>query len=577
MASASWLRILLLLLLFPSLGIAAPKFQGVGRALAAPEAAVLFWDRATPGRKDLTVSYRVELREGERWRTLAEVRGTTYVADGLQGGRQYSFRVVAADSTGTAGATRVLNVTPERNHPAAEWRGVWITRFEWAKGSAEEITGRIRRMMLNLGRGNFNAVVFQVRGQGDTLYPSQIDPWSASIPASLRRSDPVALAIKEAKRNGLEFHAWLNLLVIWQSKEKRHPADSGHPFYQFANPKDPARRKGVVHTAPGKPLYYGEADYTWLTPGNPEVELYVRRVVLEFLQRYDVDGLHWDDRTALPHGASHDPVSLARHRGRGNPMGIRDLREWHRDQLSRILSNIYVASTARRPGLLISASPFGIYDKKRIAGYDRFKDCVHDFNTDGELWMREGSIDVLMPQIYWAEGDPEPNFGALVRDWIGNNRSGRPIWPGSALGNYGGTQPLGSVQKKYVALARAMKAGGNTFFSYSAAEDSAWAAASRTIYPRKAQVPVPIHKSAPRTGQVMGTVLDPQGRPVTDAWVRIEGRRYVYLSAADGFFAIPLVPPGTHTLTIEDGKHAPTKHRVEVRTGQTAVVGVGVK
>src|SRR5690606_33461978 len=140
-------------------------------------------------------------------------------------GRQYAFRVIATDSTGSAGASRVLTVTPERNLPAAEWRGVWITRFEWATGSATAITNRLRRMMQNLGKGNFNAVVFQVRGQGDTLYPSKIDPWSASIPTALRSNDPIGIAIQEAKRNGLQFHAWLNLMVIWQSKEKRHPTD----------------------------------------------------------------------------------------------------------------------------------------------------------------------------------------------------------------------------------------------------------------------------------------------------------------------------------------------------------------
>ncbi len=454
--------------------------------------------------------------------------------------------------------------------PKAEWRGVWITRFEWTGGTADEMRARLRRMMATLSKGNFNAVVFQVRGQGDVLYPSPLEPWSETIPAGIRGEDPVKLAITEARRNGLEFHAWLNLLTIWQHKGKAYPSNPRHPFWDWANPRDPKRALGVIRDSKKRPVIFGDSDYTWLTPGNPNVEAYLRRVVLDFVSRYDVDGLHWDDRTALPNGVSYDPASMARFRGRGNPDGIKGMREWQRDQLSRMLSNIYVAATAEKPGLLVSASPFGIYDKNRISGYSKYKDCLHDFGTDGERWLRDGIIDVLMPQVYWKEGPPGPSYSEIVKDWIHHNRSGRPIWPGSALGNYGGTQPLQSVQTRYVALTRRLKAGGNTFFSYSAASEAEWIAGGRMLYPEKAPVPELTFKSSPRTGQVMGWVLDSKGNPVTDAWIRIEGRNYTYLSSSDGFFAIPSVQPGEKSLTIRFPDGRTTKRAVAVARGKTA-------
>jgi uncharacterized lipoprotein YddW (UPF0748 family) len=408
-----------------------------------------------------------------------------------------------------------------------------------------------------------------VRGQADTLYPSDLEPWSEMIPASARGFDPVAHALGEARRNGLQFHAWLNLMVAWQSKTRALPRDPAHPFFRWANPRDPSRARGVIYQTPGKPMTWGEADYVWLTPGNPEIEVTVRRVVMDFLARYPVDGLHWDDRTALPHGASYDPVSLERFRGRGNPMRLAGFADWHRDQLSRLLSNIYVQATAARPNLLVTASPFGIADKNRLPGYDKFKDAVHDFGSDAERWMQAGIVDALMPQIYWAEGDPDPNYGALVRDWLRANRSGRPIWPGSALGNYGGTQPLVPVQQRYVALARALGAGGNTFFSYTAAKDADWAGASKSLYPTRARVPRPAHKARPATGQVMGEVRGPGGRPVLDAWIRVKGRDYVYLSAADGFFGIPDLGPGRHEITVESSSGGARRSVVQVAAGRT--------
>ncbi len=458
--------------------------------------------------------------------------------------------------------------------PKAEWRGVWITRFEWTGGTAEEMRARLRRMMATLARGNFNAVVFQVRGQGDVLYASPIEPWSDTIPAAIRGEDPVRLAIAEARRNGLEFHAWINLLTIWQHKGHAYPTDPKHPFWDWANPRDPRRALGVIHDSRKRPVFFGDSDYTWLTPGNPDVEAYLRRVVLDFVKRYDVDGLHWDDRTATPNGVSYDPVSVRRFRGRGNPDGIADMRAWQRDQLSRLLSNLYVAATAERPGLLVSASPFGIYDKNRIDGYGKYKDCVHDFGTDGERWLRDGIIDVLMPQVYWKEGPPGPSFSTIVKDWIHHNRSGRPIWPGSALGNYGGTQPLDTVQPGYVALTRRLKAGGNTFFSYSAATEEQWIAGGRKLYPTKAGVPELGFKTSPRTGQIMGWIVDGGGKPVTDAWIRLEGRGYTYLSGSDGFFAIPSVPAGEHTLRVVLPDGSKRTRKVGVARGATARVRI---
>lgn len=455
--------------------------------------------------------------------------------------------------------------------PAEEWRGVWLTRFEWTNGSRQEVERRLSGALGALAAGNFNGVVFQVRGQGDTLYPSSLEPWSPMLAADVRAGDPTAHALRECRRLGLQFHAWLNLSVIWQSRDGRHPADQNHPFWRWTNPRDRSRALGAVWDSPAGPRIFGDDHYVWLNAGNPQLEAYLRSVTMDFLRRYPADGLHFDDRTALPHGASFDPESRRRFAGPGNPDGIRDMAAWQRDQLGRMISNIYVQATAHNPRLLVSASPFGIADKYRIEGYSRFKDAKRDFGTDAEGLHQKGVLDVLMPQIYWAEGRP-PEFSVVLRDWLRHNRSGRPIWPGSALGDYGGRQPLQPVQARYVALTRQLRAGGNTFFSWSAAPNAEWAACSRSFYSRPARVPVPPHKARPATGQIMGVVQDSAGRPVVDAWIRIPGRTDTYLSSGDGFFAIPNVPPGRIQMAVRAGSRDVPAPPVDVRAGQTATI-----
>ncbi len=572
----AWRSVLIMMMVWCA-GVAwgAPRFEGLKEALPAPGAAVLRWDRSPDDNKRGSVHYNVYQSIDGQWsfgRPAARVEGNEWAITGLPPGREVAFIVRAASSRGEDQNRRIVRVRPGGQLPGAEWRGVWWTRFEWAGGNRAAIEQRLREGMEALGRGNFNAVVFQVRGQGDTLYPSEEEPWSPMLSGDARSFDPVAFALAEAKRHGLEFHAYMNLSVIWQSGAKRPPEDRSHPFYRFADASNPQRRLGLIHDGQGRPRQWGEDDYVWLTHGNPEVNAYLRRQVMAFVRKYGVDGLHWDDRTGNPNGASRDPVSVRRFEGRGNPHRLRDFEAWQRDQLTRFLSDLYVEIKAHDPSLLVSVSPFGIADRRRVPGYGNFNDAA-GFGVEPEKWLRYGVVDVLMPQIYWDLPDPEPNYGTLVRDWKRNNRSGRPIWPGSALGKYGrDVQPLDPMQVRYVAIQRALGMGGNTFFSFSEASPREWAAAGRSLYPTRARVPVPAHMRAPRHGHVAGKVYGPDGRPFVDGWIRVEGQERIHLSGADGFFAIPNVPAGEHVIQARMGGDRTRSQRISVSPGRVAGV-----
>jgi uncharacterized lipoprotein YddW (UPF0748 family) len=456
-------------------------------------------------------------------------------------------------------------------------RAVFVNRFEWPGGTAVDVQKRLSTIFSTLAAGNFNAVIFQVRGQGDTFYPSKDEPWSSSASPTLRSSDPVRFALKEAQANGLQLHAWINLSTIWQSKSDVIPKDRKHPFFKFADASKPDAALGLIHDAAGKPKQFGADGYVWLTSGNPEVNAYLRRQVENFLDAYPVNGLVWDDRTGLPNGVSRDPVSVRRHAGRGNPTKIESLREWQLDQLSRFLSDIYVSAKSRNPKLLVSAAPFGIADKERIAGYGRFSDAK-GFGVEPEKWLRHGVIDALMPQVYWDEPDPAPNFGEVTRDWLANNKSGRPIWPASALAKYGKVekQTIDPWQAKYVQMAREMNCGGNAFYNWSGATPSQWSSAATLMYPTKAKVPVPAHFARP-TGQIMGHIRDATGAPVVDCWIKTDKSGYVHLSSGDGFFGIPNLAPGVYTLSWSWGEGLFDRRDVNVPANVTVKLDLTTK
>jgi uncharacterized lipoprotein YddW (UPF0748 family) len=199
-----------------------------------------------------------------------------------------SLFVLAAFDTacGQSQSGTVQNLTqppPARR----EFRGVWIASVEnidWpsqpglsTQEQKDELVGMLdRAVALRL-----NAVILQVRPAADALYPSPYEPWSEYLTGRMGRApspyyDPLEFAVNEAHRRGLELHAWFN------------PYRARHP-----SAKSPPSADHISRTHPELVKKYGSM--LWMDPGEPAVRDQTVRVVLDVVQRYDIDGVHIDD------------------------------------------------------------------------------------------------------------------------------------------------------------------------------------------------------------------------------------------------------------------------------------------
>ena len=80
-----------------------------------------------------------------------------------------------------------------------------------------------------------------------------------------------------------------------------------------------------------------------------------------------------------------------------------------------------------------------------------------------------------------------------------------------------------------------------------------------------------------RSGRLLGQVVDrTTGRPVTMAALSIAGRPEVVESDRMGNFRIAAVPVGTHALDVRRLGYEPLRHSVEVNTGLTTELEVGL-
>jgi len=440
-----------------------------------------------------------------------------------------------------------------------EMRGMWVTRFEWPDrgGDADKMRARISEIMQSLGESGFNAVYFQIRGQADVFYPSPYEPWSPLIGGADPGFDPLEHAIAEARKYNLEFHAYINPFPAWQEQDEP-PADPDHPYNRH--------REWECLDDAGNPVF---AEYYYFSPGNPAVHAHVRKVIRDIVERYDVDGIHLD-RIRYPHErSSHDQVSRERFERRANPMRL-EWEDWQRNQITRFVYDLYGELQELRPEIKLTAAVWGIYDRYRLEGYSGFSSGYHMYYQDSFAWMRAGAMDALVPMIYWPIGGNRPHYDELYADFLEHGAFGRHIYGGI------GARHQPDDIRAILNFTREVDGHGTVVFSQSGAESHDRFPLYREFYAEPAPLPPMPWKTDQAHGHIVGTVMDSEGQPVTDAWIRVEGLRSTWLSSGDGFFAILNIPPGEHTVSaalhgggrarIEGVSVTPGQpHRIELR------------
>ena len=114
--------------------------------------------------------------------------------------------------------------------PKHEIRAVWLTTIyglDWPKKPATTEAGRkaqqqeLCSMLDKLADANFNTVFLQVRLRGDVIYRSAIEPASKTFSGkygTMPGYDPLAFAIEECHKRGMECHAWFVTFPVGTDK-----------------------------------------------------------------------------------------------------------------------------------------------------------------------------------------------------------------------------------------------------------------------------------------------------------------------------------------------------------------------
>ncbi len=300
--------------------------------------------------------------------------------------------------------THVDNSFTQSHSPKREFRGAWIAtvgNIDWPKDRSSTSGQKIAELVKIFDRlkdAGINAVFFQVRTECDALYKSNFEPWSYWLTNQQGNEpdpffDPLEFAISEAHSRGMELHAWFN--------PYRALKDSGEYdiFYDH-----------ISKTHPEWILSFGR--YKMLDPGNSEVMEYIINVIVDVLTQYDVDGIHFDDYfyPYSPKVSNEDSLTFVKYN-----RGFRNVDDWRRDNINSLMKRIYQIIKAYKPHVKFGISPFGIVENK-YAGTDGFNSYSIIY-CDPLTWIREKSVDYVIPQLYWEMDHPKAPYKKLLPWW----------------------------------------------------------------------------------------------------------------------------------------------------------------
>ncbi|MEO5684008.1 MAG: family 10 glycosylhydrolase [Chitinophagaceae bacterium] len=307
----------------------------------------------------------------------------------------------------------------------AEFRGVWVAtvdNIDWpTRGNynTDSQKAEFIKLLDMHQRNGMNAVIVQVRPCTDAFYPSQYEPWSQwltgkqGLPPS-PYYDPLQFMIEEAHKRGMEFHAWCN------------------PYRaEFQVGKSSIAPTHITRVHPEWFLTYGNTRY--FDPGNKQAQQFVVRVIRDMVSRYDVDAVHFDDYFYPYRIAGKEFPDNTSYQQYGNGM---DREDWRRSNTDSIILALSKAIKEEKKYCRFGISPFGVWrnESKDTAGSATTAGQTNydDLYADILLWLKEGWIDYVAPQLYWEFGHKAAPYEVLL-DWWGKHSYGRHCYIGLGI------------------------------------------------------------------------------------------------------------------------------------------------
>ncbi len=344
------------------------------------------------------------------------------------------------------------------NPPKREFRAAWIAsvaNIDWPKTlSPSKQKRNLIKLLDELDETGINAVILQIRPECDALYNSNYEPWSYWLTGKQGKApdpyyDPLEFAIEEAHKRGMELHAWFN----------PYRAEKTIGGYTLAE-------NHVVKQHPEWILSFTETDSKMrlLNPGIPDVRRHIINVIMDVVNRYDVDGIHFDDYfyPYPPNNISRTNKDYQTYKTyKHGDASDNSIEAWRRENINILMRMIHDSIQVVKPWVKFGISPFGIYKNGVPPGITGM-DAYNVIYADPLAWLRDQSIDYITPQLYWKIGGAQ-DFSKLLNWWADQTAAkGRHLYPGHI---FGGSFSTSELPNQLNLVRKNSKSLGDVYFS----------------------------------------------------------------------------------------------------------------
>lgn len=275
---------------------------------------------------------------------------------------------------------------------------LWLSRFDLVAGitranvSSQSVYNNlvkknIRSYLHKAKVAGISDILFQVRGQGDVLYRSRLEPFSHLLNPDAKLGldpgwDPLQYAVDCCRALDLRLHCWFNTLPVYRSGALSYKQN----VYGKPLPVDRLRqclavnREGVLKQKNG---------YLFLHPAHPQTRTYIKQLLAEIIDHYPCHGIHFDYIRMVDREHLYNPHVEADFR---MVKGSQSYDAYLTRKLNVLVHSLYLFAKQRNPELVLSAATLPSLNG---SGYS-----ARRFYQSPATWINQRYLDLVFPMTY---------------------------------------------------------------------------------------------------------------------------------------------------------------------------------
>ena len=284
---------------------------------------------------------------------------------------------------------------------ADQVRGTWITTTGYTTSTSDIYNAATTDSTFSSLRSiGLNSVYMDMWRNGNTYFQS---PTNAAITGSLTdpaagSRDILADTVLQAHRNQMSIFGWFQYGLM---------AAYGNPSSSTSTVSGYMASKGWLLQDSSGAYTDTSNGYSWMNPLVPQVQTYITNMLLDAVNKYNLQGIQLDDHMGWPIQFGYDAYTKAAYlaaTGKTVPTSYNDtsFTTWRSQQVTNFLQTLTATLHADKPSLIISDSP-PIYPFS-----------YSNYCENWPQWQQMGLFNEYVPQVYTTSSS------TFNSDWCGS-------------------------------------------------------------------------------------------------------------------------------------------------------------